>query len=234
MRLSPEDHARVTEAIRVAETTTSGEIFCVSARSVSNYRDVSLAWAAAASLIAPLLISCTLLLLGFDTDLVSLPYLFDGWQSAHLASRPVTIGQTVGLYAALQALVFVAVYLVSRLPVVTRLLTPRSLRRERVRAAALSQFLAHGLHTTRERTGVLIFAASAEHQVEIIADEGIHSRVPETIWGDAVHALSQAMQQSRPADGYEAAIALVGGVLAEHFPPRADNPDELPNRLVEI
>ncbi len=30
------------------------------------------------------------------------------------------------------------------------------------------------LHTTQDRTGVLIFAALSDHQVEIVADEGIY------------------------------------------------------------
>ena len=42
------------------------------------------------------------------------------------------------------------------------------------------------------------------------------------------------MAPGRPADGFEAAIAQVGAVLAEHFPPRPRNPDEIANRLVEI
>ena len=54
--LSPEDSARVSNAILVAEHATSGEIFCVLAREVSSYRDVSLGWAAAAALLAPMLL----------------------------------------------------------------------------------------------------------------------------------------------------------------------------------
>jgi putative membrane protein len=38
----------------------------------------------------------------------------------------------------------------------------------------MEQFMSHGLHLTRNRTGVLIFAALAEHRVEVIADEGIY------------------------------------------------------------
>ena len=41
----------------------------------------------------------------------------------------------------------------------------------------MRQFLAHGLHKTENRTGVLIFAAVAERYVEIIADAGINAKV---------------------------------------------------------
>ena len=47
------DKDRVAEAIRMAETKTSGEIFCVIAHQASDYRVVPLAWAALAALIVP-------------------------------------------------------------------------------------------------------------------------------------------------------------------------------------
>ena len=47
------DRARITDAIRAAETRTSGEIFCVIARYSSDYRLVPLAWAAALALLVP-------------------------------------------------------------------------------------------------------------------------------------------------------------------------------------
>jgi putative membrane protein len=98
----------------------------------------------------------------------------------------------------------------------------------------MEQFLAHGLHVTEERTGVLILAALADHQVEIIADESIHSRVDQAVWADAVEALVKGMKRGDTATGFEVAISLCGGVLAEHFPPRAMNPNEIKDRLVLI
>ena len=48
------DRARIADAIRAAEARTSGEIFCVLARSAGGYRLVPVAWAAAVALIVPL------------------------------------------------------------------------------------------------------------------------------------------------------------------------------------
>jgi len=47
------DKDRVADAIRTAETKTSGEIFCVIAHQASDYRLVPLAWAALIALIVP-------------------------------------------------------------------------------------------------------------------------------------------------------------------------------------
>ncbi len=228
MRLNSDEHARVARAIATAEAGTSGEIFCVLAGQVSSYRDVSLAWAAAAAFILPL----GLIPLGFDATW--LRGLATSWEAAHLAALHLSISRSIAVYAMFQVAVFLAVYLLLRIPVLTRLVTPRGVRRDRTRQAAMHQFLAHGLHVTEHRTGVLIFAAMADRQVEIIADQGIHSRVDEAVWADAVEGLTGALSEGRAAEGFEQAIALVGGVLAEHFPPRPRNPNEVPDRLVEI
>ena len=50
MRISPDDRARVCEAIREAERTTAGEFVCVLARNASDYRYYPLVWAAALGL----------------------------------------------------------------------------------------------------------------------------------------------------------------------------------------
>ena len=179
-----------------------------------------------------MLLPLGLIPLGFDPSW--LPGMGDGWQAAHLSSTDVLVGQSLAAYVLIQSAVFVATFLLTSVPLVRRIVTPRSVRRARVRRAAMEQFLAHGLHVTRERTGVLIFAALSDHQVEVIADEGIHSKVDQAVWADAVEALAKGMKQGDPASGFELSIGLCGGVLAEHFPPRASNPNEIDDRLVLI
>lgn len=228
MHLSEAEHARIARAIATAEERTSGEIFCVLAGQVSSYRDVSLAWAAAAAFLLPLV----LVPLGFDSTWV--PGLSDSWEATHLAALDRTLGQALSVYVVVQTAVFVATYLLLRIPPLTRWVTPKGLRRDRARQAAMHQFLAHGLHVTDHRTGVLIFAALADRQIEIVADQGIHARVDDAVWGDAVQTLTEAMRDGRPADGFEMAIRQVGEVLARHFPPSPRNPNETPDRLIEI
>ncbi|WP_339870803.1 TPM domain-containing protein [uncultured Brevundimonas sp.] len=228
MKLTADDHARIARAIAEAETRTSGEIFCVLAGRVSAYRDISLGWAAAAALILPL----SLVPLGFDATW--LPGFGSGWEVAHLAAREVTVGRTLSAYAMVQAAVFLAVFLLTSIPVVRRLVTPRAIRRARVRRVALSQFLAHGLHMTEGRTGVLIFAALSDHQVEVIADQGIHARVDRDVWAGAVEVLVRGLRSDRPVEGFEQAIGLCAQVLAEQFPPGSQNPNQIADRLVVI
>ncbi|MBY0560078.1 TPM domain-containing protein [Hyphomicrobium sp.] len=111
---------------------------------------------------------------------------------------------------------------------------PRQAKRDRAHAEAMRQFFAQGLDKTEHRTGVLIFASTAERYAEIVADAGINEKVSPQVWDDAINVLLTAIKVGRPADGFVAAIERCGAVLAAHFPPGALNRDELPDKFLEI
>jgi putative membrane protein len=124
-------------------------------------------------------------------------------------------------------------FLLGRLGPVERLLAGRRHQEEAVNARAEQAFFEHGLHQTRDGTGVLVFASLLEHRAVIIGDRGIHARIGDEGWRQAVDALVAGMRRGAPGEGFEAAIDLVGGKLAEHFP-RADGAppaNELPDAL---
>ena len=100
------------------------------------------------------------------------------------------------------------------------------------RALSVQQFLAHGLHTTEQRTGVLIFVSLMEHHAEIIADAGISAKVDDAVWREAMDKLVGEIRAGRLAEGLIAAIETTGTVLARHFPRAANDRNELPNGLV--
>lgn len=226
MTLSPSDISAIEAAVREAEARTTGEIYCVVAEESSDYGETPLAWAAGVALLGPAL----LLLAGVH---VSAPDVLGGWSAAQAgaladrAARDALIGAIM-----LQALLFAVSFGVASIPAVRRWLTPRPLKRERVRRLAEAQFLTKNLHQTRERTGVLIFVSFAEHMAEIIADEGIASQVEPDVWDRAMAALVEGLKRGEPAAGYAAAVGLCADVLAERFPARADNPNELPDAVV--
>jgi putative membrane protein len=201
--ITEDDRARIIQAIAAAESRTSGEIFCVIARSSGDDRLLPLLWAALAALLVPL----PALLLA-------------RWSALHV-------------YLA-QLIAFLLVALPLSLPALRIRLVPRGTQAARAHEAALRQFLAQGMHRTERRTGVLIFASAAERHAEIVADAGIHAKVDQSVWDHAVAALIAGIRAGRPGDGFTAAITACGTVLAEHFPPSPANPDELPNRLLEL
>ncbi|AWM88726.1 TPM domain-containing protein [Microvirga sp. 17 mud 1-3] len=110
-------------------------------------------------------------------------------------------------------------------------LVPRFIKRARARETARREFLGRGLTRTRERTGVLIYVALAEHHAEIMADTGIADRVGPEVWRGIVDELTDRIREGRLTDGLVAAVRRTGAILAEHAPPRFDDVDELPNKV---
>jgi len=139
-----------------------------------------------------------------------------------------------GIIYLLQLAAFVATAVALSMPMIRFHIVPKSRMRDRAHAEAMRQFLAHGIHLTEQRTGVLIFASVAERYAEIVADSGINDKVSPDAWTGAIAAMISAIRDGRPGDGFVAAVELCGEELAWHFPPGALNPDELPNRVVEI
>lgn len=208
-KLTKPEHAEIAEAIRKSESGTSGEIYCVLARSSDSYFYPS-----------AFILVLTILLIGFGLSI-----LLEAWW--------ISIRLPVFLYAQILSTAC-ALLVLALFPAIRILLVPRRLRYRRSHNAAIKQFLARNVHITAERTGVLIFVSLAERYAEIVADSGINSRVEQAAWDNIIRELVEAARDDRLAAGFVAAIGAVGSLLAEHFPPRPGNPNELDDHLVEI
>ena len=146
----------------------------------------------------------------------------------HLTKWPVEY-----IYIA-QLLVFAAGGLVMQWEPLRVAITPKSLKRARAHQRAVEQFLVQNLHTTKGRTGVLIYVSDAERYAEVIADDGIYQKVSPQVWDDVIATLTVHLGKGTRTEGFVAAIELCGKVLAEHFPPGAYDADELPNHLIVL
>ncbi|MEP9397496.1 TPM domain-containing protein [Mesorhizobium sp. KR2-14] len=207
--MKPEEHARIAAAIREAETKTAGEIYCVVARSSGSYFFPAACFVLGA-----------ILLLSLPLALV-LEY---WWISLRL---PVFVAAQ--LLAAATALALLWLAPASRLWFV-----PRRVRYRRAHENALRQFIARNVHITASRTGVLIFVSLAERYASVVADGGINQHVPQHAWDAVIRDLVGHASRDRLADGFVSAIGAVGGLLAVHFPARADDVNELDDHLIEI
>lgn len=134
----------------------------------------------------------------------------------------------------LQSVFFVAATVILSLPPIRQRIVPGIIAADRTRRQAYEQFLAHGVHLTEARTGVLIYVTPIDHRVEIVADVGIHSKVGPAAWEELAEEITAAARQGQLADGIVHAIRKAGALLARHFPPTPENPNELSDRMVEI
>lgn len=85
---------------------------------------------------------------------------------------------------------------------------------------------------TEENTGVLIYVQWLDRCVEIVADRGAAAQIAPTHWAALCRGLEVAFRSGRCQEGACEAVREVGRLLAEYFPARPDNPNELPDRPV--
>lgn len=87
---------------------------------------------------------------------------------------------------------------------------------------------------TEQNAGVLVYVLLADRHVEIVADRGIHRRVGATAWETICGAMQREFAAGRYREGAIMGVEAISDLLALHFPPQADNPDELPNRPIVL
>lgn len=222
-RFSEADHRLVTDAVAKAERSSDGEIVTVVAARSDAYHDVGLHYAVLAMLLVPT-IAAILPQSWLDRALG----LVFGW-NASLNFRLTMLALVVAM-----AVVFLIVRFACAWMPLRMALTPASTKTRRVRRRAVELFRAGTEHRTMGRTGILLYLSLLEHRAEIVADEAIHSRVEPDVWGEAMAALIEGVRSGRPGEGMALAVEKIGEVLAECVPPTLDNPNELPDRLIEL
>lgn len=221
--LSEADRERVGAAVTRAETASAGEIVTILAARSDSYADVALAWAAAVGLLALIALA-----LAPDFYLGIYEKLTGGWV------HEWTPRLVFGVALLVVTVKFAAMWLLLLWRPLRLWLTPAPVRHARVRARAIGFFRTGAERRTHGRTGILIYLSLAEHRAEIVADEAIAARVDADVWGEAMAAMLAEIGQGRLADGLIAGIERVGAVLAEHFPHKENDVNELPDRLIEV
>jgi len=111
---------------------------------------------------------------------------------------------------------------------------PRTLlvgRRPDVLARARHVFHRLGMHRTRERHGVLVYVAVEDRRLAVVGDEGIHGRVGDPHWDRVRDVMVDRLRANAPREAIERAVEELGRVLAEHYPRRPDDENELPDEV---
>ena len=206
--LSSDEHAALAERIRAAEARTSGEIYCVVAQRSDDYLHPAALMLAVGALLAGLVAAFVL-----DRLWLSVPHVV------------LVAAQLAALAAGLAA--------IKLRPGLRLWLVPSRLRYRRAHDNAARQFLAHNVHLTAARTGILIFVSLAERYAEVVADAGIDAKVGREAWDGIIEGLVGKAADDRLAEGLAEAIARAGELLAKHFPGESD-PNELEDHVVEI
>lgn len=221
--MTESDHRLVTDAVAAAERHTNGEIVTIVTDISDHYHDISIAWATAIAFLALAVIA---VFPAFYLGL--LHWIMGGWEHEYSA------GEYLAFVFVVMALKWIAAWLILKWLPLRMAFTPKRIKMARVRERAISMFKVGTESKTLGRTGVLLYLSMKEHRAEIVADEAIASKVSPEVWGDAMIALLTEVKAGRPGAGMAAAVQQMGVVLAEHFPKGSENPNELPDRLIEL
>jgi uncharacterized membrane protein len=98
---------------------------------------------------------------------------------------------------------------------------------------AQKKFQRLGMHKTRERNAVLIFVAPRAHKFAVVGDDAIHEKCGDEFWQRIVTAMHHCFRQDKFTEGIGGAIAVIGDMLAQHFPRGSTSSNQLPDDVVQ-
>jgi uncharacterized membrane protein len=97
--------------------------------------------------------------------------------------------------------------------------------------AAQRNFQKLGMHKTRERNAVLIFVAPRAQKFAVIGDQGVQVKCGDLFWRRLIDAMQTHFKTENFTAAVVQAIEQTGELLAQHFPRRPDDRNELPNAV---
>ena len=207
--LTEQEREQINAAVQSAERRTSGEIVCLVESASYRYPMANVLGATVLAL--PLALVLTPLIGGWL------------WMGTH----------NMWLFLGLFGLIFTAAYFaVENMAWLKRWFVSKREIEEEVEEAAVTSFFRHGLYRTREANGILVFISVFEHKVWVLADHGINAKVAAGEWDAIVTRITDGIRSKRSAVAICEAVESIGTTLAEHFPVRDDDTNELKNVIV--
>ncbi|MBI4454682.1 MAG: TPM domain-containing protein [Acidobacteria bacterium] len=92
-------------------------------------------------------------------------------------------------------------------------------------------FHALQLHKTVERNATLIVLFLKDRKFAILGDKGIHRRVPPDFWDSISSQMEAQFRAAHFKQGLLLGIQEIGDKLAEYFPPRKGDRNEISDKI---
>ncbi len=100
------------------------------------------------------------------------------------------------------------------------------------REVALKEFFKLKMHITTDKTGVLFFILFEEHKFEIIADEGLNSKISLDKWNEISSGITSSFLKENYLDGILNGLSRVGETLIREFPVNEGDKNELSDDVI--
>jgi len=97
---------------------------------------------------------------------------------------------------------------------------------------AVKDFEKLGIANTKFKTGLLVFVIFDERYYDILADEGIYQKIPDSVWNSLEEKLKEEFRSGAYAKGILHILGGIGEVLRKEFPREAGDLNELPDEVV--
>jgi putative membrane protein len=200
--LTPADHDALRAAIAKAEQGTSAELVLAVNGASSEYEVYRLAGAVLAA-------ACAAGAIALD------------WPMMHVRVAFIIV-----------VAVAFAVYVLLQIDALLLMLVPEKVRRQACEAASRAYFMDSVMGRTQAGNGLLIFVSLAERYVAVLPDTGIARVISQPAWAQVIHKVVQAVQGGTVRAGLLTAVEDCLSLLAEKFPPGAQNPNEIADDVV--
>ena len=200
---SESEKVEIAAAIKEVEQNTSGEIAVMVVSESDSYPEANIL----SGLILGGLVSLVITELFFYDSLTYFMIFFAGFS--------LSIG-----------------WITEHLPALKRIFIAKNRLDELVREQAVQSFYDKGLYKTRDATAIFFFISLFEHKLWILADKGINSKISEYELRVYAREMANGIRQGRAAEILCLEIAKLGDLLAEHFPARHDDENELPDQVI--
>jgi len=217
--LTKEELEQIKNAVKEAESKTSGEIATAFIKESDDYAVYELTFAVLCGFVYFVAIM-------FFADSIehSIKQMFWEYSSHYL----------LAFYGFSTFLVIAIFYLLANLSFIDRLIVPKSVMQRKVNQRAVRHFMESGVYNTKERTGILIFISSLEHRVELLADRGISEKIPREKWDALVSHIIKGIKANQLVKHLTESIRGCGELLAEHYPIQPDDVNELKDDIVVL
>ncbi len=210
--LSGKKKKKIKSAVKEAESKTAGEIAAAFIKESDNYALYELLFGIFCGFVY------FILMMFFAQDIENtIRGMFWDYSSEYL---PLFYGLSTFL-------VIFIFYFLANISIIDRLVVPKRVMQEKVNQRAVRHFMDSGVYNTRDRTGILIFISALEQRVELLADKGINEKISPEKWNDIVRHIIEGIKTNRLTDHLVNAVGECGTLLAQHFPIRPDDVNEL-------
>lgn len=207
--LTEAEQQEIRTSVAAAEATTAGEIVCMIVSSSYHYPMADVLGATA---------------LGLPLALLATHYL-GAWLWIGTGNMWLFLGLFTLLFAFFHRIM-------DYVPGLKRRFISRHEIDVEVEEAAITAFFRHGLYRTRDANGVLLFISVFERKVWLLADKGIHAKVPQAEWDALVAQVSGGIGRGERSRAICDAVEAIAGLLQAHFPIKPDDTNELRDLIV--